>query len=491
MTTPKRTHPLGLFQHIAKSLKDYWFLFILLLSQWHHINSIWFWGTLVLILMAFLIWPTLKWLTLSYAVTPDAVIIHSGIFVRHHEHIPYSRIQTVQRKQWFYLRPFKLEEVLIETASHDDSAPEARLAAVPTDVADTIEHYRHMAPTTVTTDVASAASPSTTDAGVPTATPVLAHYQINSADLVKFGLTSLIFIPFLLVLLGLYNKIPKSFTKIPKSFTNSLINDASHMALTLLIGGVILIIVIAWLGAFLWTLTRYYHFELDREPDQLKAAKGLFQRNTITAPIARIQAVRIKQNLLRQWLHLQTVQVLIASKAASDDDDNDLVIMPVIANQAVYTTMTPFVDWLPQRAPDLTALRVPHNWYLMRNAILFVALPAIGIAWLWPHLSWISILLVIIAVLQGRFAGRNTAGALISPNLLALQTGHFWTREVYYVPADKIQSMRFQQSVWMKKTQLAHLTVNVRHGNHNQAIALRYVPVVAAQTLYDWYLHRA
>jgi len=483
MTTPKRTHPLGLLQHIAKSIKDYWFLFILLLSQWQHINSVWFWGTLVLMLVAFLIWPTLKWLMLSYAVTPDAVIVHSGIFVRHHEHIPYSRIQTVQRKQWFYLRPFKLEEVLIETASHDDSAPEARLAAVPTDVADTIEHYRHTAPATTPTAVDETSTPSMTDTADPTDATVLAHYRINSVDLVKFGLTSLIFIPFLLVLLGLYNKIPESFT-------NSLINDASHMALALLIGGAILIIVIAWLGAFFWTLTRYYHFELDREPDQLKAAKGLFQRNTITAPIARIQAVRIKQNILRQWLHLQTVQVLIASKAASDDDDNDLVIMPVIANQAVYSTMTPFVDWLPRTAPDLTALRVPRNWYLMRNAVLFVALPAIIIAWFWPHLSWISLLLVIIAVLQGRFAGHNTAGALISPNLLALQTGHFWTREVYYIPADKIQSMRFQQSIWMKKTQLAHLTVNVRHGNHNQAIELRYVPVAAAQDLYDWYLHR-
>jgi len=164
--------------------------------------------------------------------------------------------------------------------------------------------------------------------------------------------------------------------------------------------------------------------------------------------------------------------------------------MPVIANQAVYQTMTPFVDWLPQTVPDLTALRVPRNWYLIRNAVLFVALPAVIIAWLWPHLSWISLLLVIIAVLQGRFAGRNTAGALISSNLLALQTGHFWTREVYYVPADKIQSMNFQQSIWMKKTQLAHLTVNVRHGNHNQAIELRYVPVTAAQDLYSWYLHR-
>lgn len=102
MTTPRRTNILGLIQHIATSIKDYWYLFVILLAQ-NGVPRIILWGGFVLMLFVFLIWPILKWVTLTYAVTPDALIIHSGIFVRHHEHIPYARIQTVQRKQWFYL----------------------------------------------------------------------------------------------------------------------------------------------------------------------------------------------------------------------------------------------------------------------------------------------------------------------------------------------------------------------------------------------------
>jgi len=480
MTKPKRTHPLGLLQHIAKSFKDYWFLIILLFTQ-RETDSIWFWAIITLLVMAFIIDPLAKWLTLTYVVDPDAVIIHSGVFVRHHEHIPYSRIQTVQSKQWFYLKPFKLEEVLIETASHEDRTPEARLAAVPTSVAVEIERRRQasLAPTTT----ASATSEATPTTEAPVASADL-HYQINNGDLIKFGLTSLIFIPFLLVLLGLYNKVPRSLS-------DHLIADASHLALALLIGGALVIIVVAWLGAFLWTLTRYYHFELTRRDDNLITAKGLFQRNTITAPLNRLQAVRIKQNILRQWLHLQTVQILIASKAASDDDDNDLVIMPVIPTPAVYTVMRPFIDWLPVQRPDLSKLTVPRSWYQIRNALLIAAAPVALLWWLFPSWGWISLIFLPIAAMEGRYAAHNTGGNLITPTLLALQTGHFWTREVYYVPVDKIQSMKLKRSISMKRTQLAHLTINVRHGNKNQSIHLRYLAVAAANDIYQWYLHQA
>ncbi|TGD17752.1 PH domain-containing protein [Levilactobacillus suantsaiihabitans] len=481
MTKPKRTHPLGLLQHIAKSIKDYWFLLILVFTNHDH-TSIWFWGIMIILIIAFFVWPLAKWLTLTYVVAPDAVVVHSGVFVRHHEHIPYARIQTVQSKQWFYLRPFKLEEVLIETASHSDSAPEARLAAVPITVAQQINHYRQAPAATSAPDpTTDDATPTTAPAAV-TDTPA-AYYQINYRDLVKFGLTSLIFIPFLLVLLGLYDKVPRNVT-------DALVNDASHLGLTLLIGGAIVIILIAWLGAFLWTLTRYYHFELSRAGHQLVTAKGLFQRNTVTAPLDRLQGVRIKQNILRQWLRLQTVQVLVASKAASDDDDNDLVVMPVIDNAIVYDTMQPFIQWLPDHQPDLSALHVARSWYQIRNTMLVVAVPIALLWWVWPSWGWISLLLLPIAALQGRFAAKNTAGARLSPQLLALQTGHFWERELYYIPTEKIQSMKLTRSIWMKRTHLAHLVVNIRHGNHNQAIELRYLHADAAHAIYDWYLHR-
>ncbi|MGY5339951.1 PH domain-containing protein [Levilactobacillus spicheri] len=131
MTQPKHTHPLGYVQHTAKQLKDYWFLILLAVWQWDHLTTTWRVVAVLAVVTWLLIWPLLKWLTLTYQLTATAIVVNSGIFVRHHRHIPYSRLQTVQRKQWFYLRPFHLETLQIETASHQDGEPEVQLPAVP------------------------------------------------------------------------------------------------------------------------------------------------------------------------------------------------------------------------------------------------------------------------------------------------------------------------------------------------------------------------
>ncbi|NLR08496.1 MULTISPECIES: PH domain-containing protein [Lactobacillaceae] len=490
MTKPKRTHPLGLLLHIAHSIKDYWYLLILLISLYK--QPVWFALGWVLVIIAILVWPIIRWATLSYRVTPQAVEINSGVFVRHHEHIPYARIQTVQRKQWFFLAPFKLEEVSIETASHDDNKPEARLAAVPTTLADQIDHYRQGTPATETATTETVRAAPNPDATETTASPeqpaveipAAAHYRINNRTLFKFAVTSTGFIPLLLILLALYNKIPRSWT-------DTLISDATHLALIILVAGALVVILIAWVGAFLWTYLRYYHFDVTLQGDQLKTAKGFFQRNTITAPLRRIQAIRIKQNVFRQWLHIQTVQVLLASKAASEDDDDDLVILPAVPQAQLYDVAPDFLGWLPDHTPDLGDLNVAdrRKWYLVRNALLVALVPVAIATWFWPHLWWLFALVLVLAYFQGLFAARQTGGHLMTPTMLALQTGHVWTKETYYLPAEMIQSMRLEQSVWMKRKQLMHLIVNVRHGNKNQSIELRYLRAEQAQRIYDWYLH--
>lgn len=483
MTQPKHTHPLGYLQHTAKQLREWWVLILLAFWQWHTLTTALRVSVVLLILVWLLVWPFLRWLTLTYQITEAAIIVNSGIFVRHHRHIPYSRLQTVQRQQWFYLRPFHLETLQIETASHQDGEPEVRLPAVPTTVADTIEHYRRHSyhPISATPPAPGITPPPT--ASLADTDAIQQRYVINRHDLRLFALTSTGVIPLLLVLLGLYGKMPHSWT-------DHLWTDAAHFALPLLIGGAIVLLIIGWIGAYCWVLIRYYHFTLSRTPDQLQIAKGLFQRDTITAPLNRIQAVRTKQTILRQWLHLQTVQILLASKAATDDDDHDLVILPAIAEHRLYGILHPFIDWIPGVVPPLERLIVPHRarWLLSRNAVLVILLPVLLIGWLFGPWGWLGLLLIPVAILQGQFAAHNTGGQLLTRHLLVLQTGHIWTRETFFVRPEQIQSMQLHGSVWMSKRQLAHLTVNVRHGNHNQAIELRYLNAKQAQRTYDWYL---
>lgn len=473
MTKTKRTHPLGLLDHLAKSVKNWWPLLIIILAQ----NQSW-WGKLLIpaAILIFVIWPLISWWSISYRITPTALEFHSGILVRHHEHIPYARIQTVQRKQWFYLAPFHLEEVSVETASHEDGKPEVRLAAVTPDVAALIDRYRQAA-NTIPTDnsTATSAEPIAT-------TPVQATYALTSRSKWQFILTSTGFIPLLLVALGIYGKLPHDLIE-------RLGSDLAHFSVLLLIGGALVIALGAWLFTAVMLLIRYYRFRATRTNDQIQVAKGLFQRNTITVPLQRIQAIRFKQTIFRQWIAIQTTQLLLASRAAAEDNNDDLVLLPAVTQQQSYADLHPFVDWTPTTAPDLTALSVTNGrrWLLVRNALLIALVPVAIATWLWPTWNALFDIVLIIAFGQGLFAANNTGGSLVNHHLLVLQTGHWWTRETYLVPLAKIQSVRLRQSIWMKRTHLMHLTVNVRHGNNNQAIALRYLTAQQAESIYDWY----
>ncbi|TFZ22216.1 hypothetical protein E2P76_16425 [Lactiplantibacillus plantarum] len=64
--------------------------------------------------------------------------------------------------------------------------------------------------------------------------------------------------------------------------------------------------------------------------------------------------------------------------------------------------------------------------------------------------------------------------------------GHSFTRTQYIIPKKNVQSFSLHQSIWMNSKKLAHFEVHVRHGNHDQRIEIRYLPLNSAQQLFNW-----
>ena len=438
---------------------------------------------LVILVVVLLLLAVVRYWRFKYVVASDGVTIQQGIFVRQVTHIPYAKIQTIQRKQWFYLQPFHLESLTIETAGKTDKKGEGQLLAVPQSVGTLIEHYRHgelldagLAETNVVDQPSEALG-----------------YQINARDLNAYAISSLGIVPVILVLGWVYDKGHKL---LPQRDLSAVEHQLVAMRGTILIGLVVVILLLGILVSYLNVLQRYYRFMLRREDRLLTMTRGYFQRNEVNVHVDRIQAVRFKQNVLRQWLHLSTVQALTAGQAGEDEDDDTLVILPVVKTAAAYKVLAPFIDWLPTHVPKLTHVAVKQRWHFSRNSgLLWLAALALItglIQWWVPQfttrflLSWPVWL--IIAFAQGRYASRNTAVAVMTPELLVLQTGSVFTREQVVVPRVKIQSVESAQTVWMKKAHLAHLSVQLRSGNHGKAIEVRYLDAEVVQRIQTWYL---
>lgn len=138
---------------------------------------------------------------------------------------------------------------------------------------------------------------------------------------------------------------------IPKTWQQNAFDQLAHLAVLVLVVFGILFLAVAVLISYLNLLQRYYHFTLTKQAHTLTATRGFFKRLEVSVRISRIQAVRMRQSLLRHWLHLTTIQALLASNAADEEKDNDLVLLPVIKADQALTRMHHFVDWVPATTP--------------------------------------------------------------------------------------------------------------------------------------------
>lgn len=492
--TPKRLPLLALPLMLFQELKTWYFLFLLIGVNGLRSQALWLIVLEVVAAIGFILaFALIRYWRFSYALEAQAVTINSGLFVKKVRHIPYANIQTLRRQQWFFLQPFNLESLSIETSGHDGKNGEGTLFAVPLSVGQEIEARRHQvaagSPAAEPTPAAESAPVAET---APQPATSIQRYRINDHDLLLYALTSLGFLPIIAVVGGIWNKVDDL---IPHTWRDRAAENLAHLAVLAMVGLVILILLLAIFISFLNLLQRYYHFTLEHDASTLTATRGFFKRNTVSVRLPRIQAVRLQQSIIRQLFHLTTVQALTASNAADDENDNDLVLMPVVRTPQAYPTMQPFIDWLPDHAPTLTPVPRSSYFYYLRNIVLgnlVIVVPIVAAVAKWlPH--WLGLALVIavlwlgLLLLQGRYAARNAGVAIIDSRRIVIQRGSLWTRTQYVILRENVQSLVVASSYWMVPKHRAHLRLNVRRGDGNKELEVRYLDVATAQAVQAWY----
>lgn len=487
--TPSRLPLLALPVMIGQEFKSWWYLLFVAGSSIFKSGFNW-WAVLgIAAALLFIIGlAVVRYWRFSYVIDEAAVTINSGLFVKKVRHIPYPNIQTLSHQQWFFLQPFGLETLNIETSSKDGKAGAGTLFAVSTSIGQAIEAHRHHQ--TVPT-----AEPAEAQISAPTAPKFDAHYQISARDLNLYAATSMGFLAILAALGWLWNKLDDV---IPKTWQQNAVDQLAHLAMLMLVVLTILFLAVAVLISYLNLLQRYYHFTLTKQAHTLTATRGFFKRLEVSVRIKRIQAVRMRQSLLRHWLHLTTIQALLASNAADNEKDNDLVLLPVIKADLALTRMHNFIDWVPASAPDLIQVPRTNRWYYVRNWLLWNLLLgvlltlAVGHFWqawlLWALIfssGW-----VLIQSLQGLYAAKHAGVAIVDDHTLLLQNGSLWNLTQYVVRRQNIQALTLKQSIWMTRKHVAHLELNLRRGDGNEAVEVRYLNAETVEKILDWYRQR-
>lgn len=371
-----------------------------------------------------------------------------GVLQKNERTIPLEHVQSVDTVQGIIQRLFRVVEVRIETAGGGMTESDASLSALDRDAAtllrQELEGYRAEA-----VEEEEEAGPN-----------VLR--RLGTKDLLVAGATS-----------GQIG-VTLSLVAIGSQFFDNFVSERlfervyESLAPGSVLGVALIVLAVglfAWLLAIGGTILSYAGFTLSREGDFLYIKRGLLEKREATIPLARIQAVRIVEGVLRQPFGLALLRVESAGYGAGTED------------VAVSTTIFPLlprreaVELLKEAAPEFAVepeLRpLPRRSlrrYVFRSTIvvLLISVAAgVQLAFILDSVlaGFAFLPLVLPAVLYGLLRYRDSGWEVVDDRLVARSRS--LGRVTSIAPRRRLQSRSVVRSPFQRRARLATFRVRV------------------------------
>ena len=168
-------------------------------------------GGILLFLLVCLIFAILSYTRFTFQIDQTSVLVNKGLFIQKQTILPFERIQTLQENHYFYLRPFKLAEVKLESAASSNGEAEILFPALPLALIASIKASKKAAATPQEPTTQAVSGEETTNdyatvfSGEETANPPLETFTLKFKEIFLFSITD--FSVFTLVLVIGYNVI--------------------------------------------------------------------------------------------------------------------------------------------------------------------------------------------------------------------------------------------------------------------------------------------
>ncbi|MDZ7690216.1 MAG: PH domain-containing protein [Balneolaceae bacterium] len=214
--------------------------------------------------------------------------------------------------------------------------------------------------------------------------------------------------------------------------------------------------------------------------DELVISHGLLEQKQLTIPYNRIQAIQIKEELLRQPLGYATLK--LDSAGYGDEGGRSVTLFPLLPKAQLQEFVK---EVLPEYYEQVQSLRPPSRSlrrYLFRSLLtsLVVILPV----WALLPLGYYSLLLMIPALVLGYMQYRDTAigvnedSMILSYRLLSLNT--------VILKKYRVQTVENRTNPFQKRQGLAHFTVTVASGSEGHEFTIRDLEKEHAGYFWEW-----
>ncbi|MFH5832689.1 PH domain-containing protein [Halalkalibaculum sp. DA3122] len=469
MFESRRQHPVAAITKVLEIVRGNFITILVILfvggsgDEETLLNLTWILGTIVVLL----VWGILSWLRFSYRIEEDQLVIESGVLMRQKLYISKDRVQVIDITSGILQRMFGLVEVQVKTAG--SSSKEAKISAVSKEVARELREKLRKE----RTDAEEADDEET---AVETPRKI---YRLGAKDLVVAASTS----GRLGVALSIVGTVFSQLDQLVSDeqmvrYLESMVPTTASTSL--IVSSVIFILVVSWILSFLGTVITYGNFSVQLKEDELVISHGIFEQKQLTIPYNRIQAVQVKEELLRQPFGYATLK--LDSAGYGDQGGKSVMLFPLIPKAKVAA----FVEQvLPEYAEQTPAVRPPRRSvrrYIVRSVL--TALAIVIPLWLLLPLSYYSLLLLLPALFLG-YQQHKDAAIGINNDTMILRY-RLLSRNTVILKRYRLQTVQVNANPFQERQGLAHFTVTVASGSEGHRFTVRDLDVETALGFWEW-----
>ena len=471
MSEPQRQHPVAAITKALDIIRGNFITIVVILfiggGEQAMFNLYWILGTIV----ALLIWGVISWLRFSFQVEEGELRIEQGVLVRKKLYLTSDRIQVIDISAGIVQRLFGLVAVEVKTAG--SSSKQARISALSRKKAEELKsRLREYVDEETTSEMEEEKD------------VVHQTYTLDFRDLLIAATTS----GRMGVALSL---VGAAFSQFDQLISDEQIyqfieaNIPQSTSVTLVVMSIIAVLAISWLLSFVTTFVAYYDFNVAVKEDELLISKGLFERTQLTIPFNRIQAVQIKEELLRQPFGYASL--VIESAGYGESEGNSTTLFPLIKRGDMYDFLA---EVLPEYNYDVDSLehhppRRSLRRYLLR--MFWWSLPAILIIWPTVPYGGYAWFILLPALLLG-YQQYKDAGIEVREHTIMLST-RLLSKKTAIVKKYRMQSTILKQNPFQSRLDLQDFILHVASGNRGRSFTVRDLDNSQAQKYWQWMRH--
>ncbi|GAA0467998.1 PH domain-containing protein [Alkalibacillus silvisoli] len=471
MSEPKRLHPAAVIFRMINILKNLIYVVgAAVIASFGNDFFVYVAFGIVALILFFVVTSVIEWLRFRYSVVDDELRIEQGLLIRKKRYISKNRIQSIDLTQGVIHRLLNLTKVQIETAGSDMSA-DASLSAVTFEEGQALRQELKWHNGVVQTDESQEESE-----------VIYPKSNVTTKRLIIAGSTS----GSVGVILGLFivflNEIERF---LPGNIYEGAVSWALAQAISMLIALVVIILIILWLLGILGTVIKYGNFEITRYDDELYITRGLLEKKQVTIPLKRIQAVGMKESMIRQPLGFATLYVEIAGGEAGPNSNGRTFIFPILRRKEVepfLNKILPEYQTLPRDFKGVPNRAFPY--YLLRA--MFLPSVILIVTLIFAMDLWYIPMILIVMAISLAWLRTKSAGYHIDEEHLTLTMREF-SKDTVMMKHNRVQSTQLRQTLLHRKQNLATVRASLLNNFAGRHVSIRELDFEDAKRISDWY----